>query len=175
MFYIQLKIIGEDVSSVLEIPSQETIQITNNLLLSKMSDDSMIKISPCTQTRAIFVMRLYHELNYVYYVFDQTRLLAISLRMVSLTFEIGLTDTSSLAFANYGVELIARGYLIGSRLGTVALKLAENSKYISYVIAAVKQYNLWVIEPLHAIAESHLLGFYSGEHFIVKLVVLQFF
>jgi len=133
--------LGEDVSSVLEIPSQETIQITNNLLMSKMTDDSMIKMSPCTQMRAVFVMRLYHELNYVYYVFDQTRLLAISLRMVSLTFEIGLTDTSSLAFANYGVELIARGYLIGSRLGTVALKLAENSKYISYVIAAVKQYN----------------------------------
>mmetsp|Transcript_19719 Transcript_19719/g.40861 ORF Transcript_19719/g.40861 Transcript_19719/m.40861 type:complete len:1511 (+) Transcript_19719:258-4790(+) len=155
--------LGEDVSSVLEIPSQETIQITNNLLMSKMTDDSMIKMSPCTQMRAVFVMRLYHELNYVYYVFDQTRLLAISLRMVSLTFEIGLTDTSSLAFANYGVELIARGYLIGSRLGTVALKLAENSKYISYVIAAVKQYNLWVIEPLHAIAESHLVGFYSGK------------
>ncbi len=157
---------------MLEIPSKETIQITNNLLMSRMSHDSMITMSPCTQQRAVFVMRLYHELNYVYYVFDQTRLLAISLRMVSLTFEIGLTDTSSLAFANYGVELVARGYLIGSKLGTLALRLAENSKYISYVIAAVKQYNLWVVEPLHAIAESHLVGFYAGVNLIVCFLLL---
>jgi len=158
-----LKQLGEDVSVVFNTPSKESIESLNNLLLRKTTDDSVIALGHCTQRRAEFVMRLYHELNFAFFVYDPTCLLGICFRMVSLTIEIGSTEISATAFANYGIELIARGYSIGSRLGTLALKLAENSKYISYVIAAVKQYNSWVVEPLHAIAESHLLGFYAGK------------
>lgn len=147
---------------VFNTPSKESIESLNNLLLREMTDDSVIALRHCTQRRVEFVMRLYHELNFAFFVYDPTCLLGICFRMVNLTIEIGSTEISATAFANYGIELIARGYSIGSRLGTLALKLAENSKYISYVIAAVKQYNSWVVEPLHAIAESHLVGFYAG-------------
>mmetsp|Transcript_9387 Transcript_9387/g.19543 ORF Transcript_9387/g.19543 Transcript_9387/m.19543 type:complete len:1516 (+) Transcript_9387:207-4754(+) len=158
-----LEQMGEDTFNVLATPPAEDIHNTNDLLTSTMTDDFFIHMCQCSQKSFIFLMRFYHELVYVYYVIDPTRIFGISLRMVVLTFQNGLTDTSSLAFAYYGMEVTAKGNLmIGNRLGTIALRLSENSKYISNVIAVVKQYISWVSEPFHAIAESNLVGFHAG-------------
>lgn len=148
---------------MLATPPAEDIQNTNDLLTNTMTDDFLVRMSQCSQKSCIFLMRFYHELVYVYYIIDPTRIFGISLRMVVLTFQNGLTDTSPLAFAYYGAEVTAKGnWMIGSRLGTIALRLSENSKYISNAIAVVKQYISWVSEPFHAIAESNLVGFHAG-------------
>lgn len=131
-----------------------------------IANDSIIKMRPHQEKRYAYLMEFYNELIYSYYGFDPSRVLGISKRMITLTISNGLADTSSLAFAYYGMEITARGYPIGYKLGNVALKLAENSKYISNVTAFVKQYISWVAEPFHAIAESNIAGFYSG---IIKI------
>ena len=137
-----------------------------NGILQKTADDSILNMEVTSNKRIVTLMKLYANLlAFLLHFADPSLIGAVSLRMVEITMNSGLTSISPLAFAHYGETLASIGYITeGCRLGRLALKLLEKicSTHRSSIICIVYQMVLWANEPLQSIVDAHRLGEKAG-------------
>ena len=105
-----------------ELPRPHSDELKNgisamNRTLENMSDDSILNMEAANDADTGIVLKLYSRLL-ISLNFDASLKAAISLRMVDLTMQSGLSSTSPIAFASYGGLLMNIGSITeGCRLG----------------------------------------------------------
>lgn len=138
----------------------ERINAVNNILLN--TTDDMILCMQKSTKKIDTLQNFYSNLAQVLTFIKSSLMCDVSLRMVELTIQGGLTSVSALGFAYYGGAMTAMGrHDEGCRLGRLALKLCEmknSCRYKSSIILFVYQLILWTATPLQSIVDAHLLG-----------------
>ena len=89
-----------------------------NKILQNTPDDSILNLHESKAKKIITTLKIYSNLCHVLYFAKPSLIVAVSLRMVELTMNNGLTFSSPLAFGYYGQSLVANGSVKeGCRLG----------------------------------------------------------
>jgi len=162
-----LQDLGEELPRAANDPQLKSDILSMIGAISRCTDDSILILKHSRDKKLIILMKLYHDLFYTLQMMDPSRLFSVSLRMLQLSIECGITELSPLAFAQFGVTVLSVGDAVaGYRMGSLALKLAKSlgiAGFMSSIIAVVQPYIAWVSEPFQIITETHKLGVTLGE------------
>mmetsp|Transcript_43738 Transcript_43738/g.91966 ORF Transcript_43738/g.91966 Transcript_43738/m.91966 type:complete len:1476 (+) Transcript_43738:19-4446(+) len=172
----QAELHREAMSSMFEIlthlEEEELRPIQNNIVRSKIhqtnelfqrrSDRDILDMKITHNKKIITLLKIYELLGPSLHFTMPGLLAAMSLRMIEITMENGLTPIAPTAFALYGEVLAGDGNLVDAcRFGRLALKLLEKealSMHKAAVILMVYSPILWAAEPLQSVVEAHQLG-----------------
>ena len=113
--------------------SMEDVKLTNDIdrmvyVMQSTPDDTIYSMQENNDKKMTILIDIYAYLGHVLQFFNPWLVGSVSLRMVELTIETGLSAKSPLAFANFGGVLVTTGRIYeGCRLGEPCVTMTQVS------------------------------------------------